>query len=219
MTPTLYPGVPMLRYGTNRFGDPLFRIVFSDSRRFIVAGEWKAGDLKGKTCASEEPMYPMYRGIWILEKWKGPDMSRARWDIERPELPYEERGDYYFSHAFDPISVVDSNLDKLISWIQEGEKRSEQEVYDGCRDAYASEKKANQNQAYDRIRDSLSAHLDFPMSGPHAMRNSKTKEMRLTAAQAGMPHKFNHVTDDNGLSMKFGHSVSKKQNIRTRVTL
>lgn len=226
----------MARFGQNRYGENLFRIVHADSRRFIVAGEWQAGELKGRVCASEELLYPMFAtrklldsdgvwhggyidGVWILEKWQGPDMSRARWEIERPALPFEERGDYHFSHAFDSVGPVDSNLDKLISWIQEGEKRSQQEVYNGCRDSYAAEKKANQNQAYDRIRDSLSAHLDFPMSGAYAMRNSKTKEMRLTAEQAGMPTGFNHVTDDHGLSMKFGHSVSRKQNIKTRVTL
>lgn len=194
----------MARYGQNQFGENRFRIVFGGSRRFIVAGEWLAGELKGKNCASEELLYPQFSDFWVLEKWLAPDISRERWDIERSESgPYPERGDYYFSYAFTAVSPVDANLDKLISWIQAGEKTSEQDVLDGCKAAYEYEKKTNQAQAYDMIYDSLSAHLDLPMSGRYSSRGSKTGvDFKYTNRDLNLPGGNNKFVARSGRRRK-----------------
>jgi hypothetical protein len=206
----------MFRFGTNPYGENLFRIVFSNSRTFIVAGEWNSHpdipmERWGRTCAAEEPLYPQYPGLWILERWLPPDISRERWDFERSECgPYPERGDYYLSHAFETCGPADANLDKLISWIEEGRKRSWQDVKDGCQATYDADRKAAQSEGYDRIHNALSAHLDFPMSGRYASRGSKTAGMNLSARQSGMPYQFQHATEAApGLAVKFG--ANRKQ--------
>lgn len=183
----LYP-MSMERFGNNPYGDPMWRIVFSDSRRFIVSGTWP----DGATYASEESLYPQHPQTWILERWlpaaEFAGCLKEAWDRTYPMLgPYPERGDYNLCHAFEVVGPADSNLDKLIMWIEEGRKRSFQEIKDGCQAAIDNEKKATRSTQEAMIRDSLSAHLDFPMVGPHGARGTKTRNFNLTPRDIGLP--------------------------------
>lgn len=216
-----YPLVPMEKYGQNPYGDNIWRIILASSRRFIVAGLWGAGATAGQTCASEEPLYPSLFSAttdnWILEKWisamEFAGCSPEVWEWRyQSQGPYPERGDYVLSHVFETCGPSDANLDKLISWINEGKKRSFQEIRNGIQDSLDYEKKEASRIGFDREYDKLSAHLDYAMVGPYATRGTKTAPCRLSAAQAGLPAHLNHAKGAEvapGLQVKCGVASPK----------
>ena len=127
--PTLrhYP-LSLERFGKNPYGDHLYRIVFAPSRRSIVFGEWPDG-------ANEARLIPTYSelgNVWVLERWLSAAefarCDRATWDATLSILgPYPERGEYEKCHVFALSGPDDANLDKLISWIEEGQIQALQE--------------------------------------------------------------------------------------------
>ena len=81
----ILPTVPMKRYGENPYAEPLYRVVFSDSRTDLLGGKWPDG-----TCEYREVLrYPGIRGQWILEKWcsaeeyagKPEEYNRAQFEL------------------------------------------------------------------------------------------------------------------------------------------
>lgn len=74
--------------GTNFFGDPHFRLVWSDDRKSPITGlwvDWPAGSAKKPLDRPlrrvfEMRMKPRYgaRGVWVLEKWAHPRMYGPR---------------------------------------------------------------------------------------------------------------------------------------------
>ena len=97
----------MGRFGENLFAQPLYRIVFSDSRTDLLGGKWPDG-----VCAYREvPRYPGIKGQWILEKWVPAEdyagtrtqYEFAQWDAESGLMtcgPYPHRGEYTYCHTF-----------------------------------------------------------------------------------------------------------------------
>ena len=110
----------MKRYGENPYGDPLYRVVFSDSRTDLLGGKWPDGE-----CAYREtPRYPGIHGQWILEKWCSPveyagtpnQYNREQWDMESGLLtcgPYPNRGEYVHCYTF-PYMPTDSMITKIV---------------------------------------------------------------------------------------------------------
>lgn len=228
----------MGRYGSTAYGDNLYRIVFSNSRHYIVAGDWSAThvDENGKvhlnldstgtpiqsgTHASEVPLYPEKPDVWVLERWlpalEFAGCSKETWDWQYECLgPYPERGDYQGVHFFEACSPANASIDKLVMWIEQGRKNSWQTILDGCKDAHEAKKKAERDQNYDRVYDKLSAHLDNAMVGPYATRGTKTVELKKTARQAGMRSQFNHAPGAEtapGMHCKFGIGKDRRKKV------
>jgi hypothetical protein len=116
------------RFGTNVFGEPLYRVVWGETRLELVGGLWEDRDGqpeakrvmndKGETrdinLIREVPEYrwiPKY-GIprWILEKWLPPEHygSMIIWEATRDEAsgllplgPFPHRGEYEHSFTFE----------------------------------------------------------------------------------------------------------------------
>jgi len=192
----LYP-IPMGRYGSNPYGENLYRIVLGRSRRIL--GSKGDGDFRWVH------KYPEERDKeWILERWVSgfeiTQMSRDAWNrsVQSDVLgPYPDRGDYVECEVSLACSPAEANLDKLISWIEESRKRQFSPVATAengvaLRDAYAAEKKANFQKSYDIAYDACSAFLDRPFvstskSTRSAKRGTKTKEFNLSAHQTGLP--------------------------------
>jgi len=125
---TLYP-MSMTRFGTNPFGQDMYRIVNADSRRSIVFGQWNsAGTPRAEYCKT-------YVGVhgWILEKWidaftfAGPKIA---WDDILG--PYPDRGEYQMcgNTSFDPEQT---DIEKLIKLVNAGTKFSWAEKLAACR--------------------------------------------------------------------------------------
>jgi len=101
----------MHRYGLNPFGKPMYRVVWSDSRTYLLGGNWEGGSFEVRETE-------LYDGVhaWILEKWQSAEQfagSREAWDqTERdtntPSLgPYPSEGEYVFAYRF-PFEPTDS---------------------------------------------------------------------------------------------------------------
>ncbi len=189
----------MKRYGVNIYGDPKFRIVWAESRKHMVTGQWLDGTTGGK-------WRPRYRGIlqaakeagkpgfWIMEGWLPADlyhagMTREQWDLRFPSLPYQDRGDYDHCHTFEASDPANSSVDKLVKWIIAGREGSFQDNLDACQAQYAAEEKDKDNEIEARIRNVLPAYGAAAMvgGGHQAGRGTKTAPLLKSANELGLP--------------------------------
>jgi hypothetical protein len=117
-TPQLLPTIRMERYGLNPFNRPMYRVVWSDSRTYLLGGNWGGGSFEMREDA-------LYEGIhaWILEKWQSAlDFAgtREQWDAKErdattPSLgPYPSEGEYVFAYAF----PFEPNHTMISGWIR-----------------------------------------------------------------------------------------------------
>lgn len=86
------------RHGTNQYGDPIFRVVFSDNQVESRKGTYTdyAGDIFIRTVTEvrEVPKYPNLKGKWILERWAPGELSY------HPDLITMKNGVYICVYAF-----------------------------------------------------------------------------------------------------------------------
>lgn len=174
---------PMARFGTNPYGDPLYRIIFAPSRRNL------AGDESGFRWI---PTYRRLGDVWVLERWHSPEqfcrMSRERWDREMLILgPYPDRGEYAHVHTFFPVLPDHCNLDKLITWIEAGQKTSYQDNHDAIREHYDHETKARQSTVEAMTRDLYPAFGATAMSSAKVSRGTKHLPNLKSANELGLP--------------------------------
>jgi hypothetical protein len=116
------------RFGTNVYGEPIYRIVWGESRLELIGGLWEdrngeqeerriindRGESRDINLVREVAEYrwiPKY-GIqrWILEKWLPPEHygDIALWEMTRDEKtgllplgPFPQRGEYEHSFTFE----------------------------------------------------------------------------------------------------------------------
>jgi hypothetical protein len=116
------------RFGSNVYGEPLYRIVWGESRLELAGGLWEdrngapeaqriindKGETRDVNLVREVAEYrwiPKY-GIqrWILEKWLPPDHygDMSLWELNRDEKsgllplgPFPHRGEYEHSFTFE----------------------------------------------------------------------------------------------------------------------
>lgn len=122
----LLPNVSMQRFGENLFAQPLYRVVFSDSRTDLVGGKWPDGACEYR----EVPRYPGIRGQWVMEKWLSAEeyagtiqeYSRLQLDAESGLFtcgPYPNRGEYTYCHTF-----ITEPSDTMVCWAVSDNKLS-----------------------------------------------------------------------------------------------
>jgi|SRR5580692_4152082 hypothetical protein len=176
--------MPMGRFGLNPYGDPLYRIIFAPSRRNL-AGD--AGDFR---------WVPTYRAIgakWVLERWHDPwkfsQCTKESWDRQLAHIlgPYPSRGEYAHVHTFEVVQPPDCDLGKLISWIEEGQKRSYQDNLDALKGQYADEEAANRAKQLAIIDDAHPAFGTTAIASARVARGTKAPKVRRSANELGMP--------------------------------
>lgn len=97
----------MERFGENLFAQPLYRLVFSDSRTDLLGGKWPDGNCDYR----EVPRYPAIKGQWIMEKWQPAEEyagTREQYELQQFDAesglytcgPYPHRGEYTYCHTF-----------------------------------------------------------------------------------------------------------------------
>lgn len=187
-----YP-ISLTKYGLNPYGQPLFRIVFAESRRNLVGGKWPDGSIEYRW----EPTYDQVKEPWVMEKWLSAwDFTlctKRTWDLTHVDPasgwlllgPYPDRGEYQHCHTF-TAAVADCNIDKLVMWINEGRNRSWQDNRDANKKQYEAEEKETRQMIRDVSEERMPAFLDKPMSG-RVSRGSKTAKIMLTADQVRLP--------------------------------
>lgn len=190
----LYP-IPMSQFGLNPYGEPMYRIVFAESRYQMIGGEWLDGSIEYRFA----PMYDYIKRPWILERWHSPrefcqGMTEAQWDLKYRQPcglllqgPYPRRGEYFHVHTF-TSAVEDASLEKLVAWIEEGRKRSFQEISDANRKAYDDDTAARRAQSDAIIRNAMPSWLDRPfVAGTGVKRGTKTRSIVKSANELGLP--------------------------------
>lgn len=179
---------PMSKYGKNPYGDNLFRLVWAPSARYLIYGTWPDGSTK----ASWNRKYPQAGDNWVLDKW----LSAYEFAKCTPEVwnetmtilgPYPDRGEYDLAHVFDMVNPDDSNLEKLIIWINEGKNRSFFENRVACQANADAEELDRKRLRLDIIRDSLPAFGAAPMVGHGGGRGTKTAPILKSAEELGLP--------------------------------
>lgn len=113
----------MKRFGENPYSEPLYRVVFSDSRTDLIGGKWPDGVCEYR----EVRRYPDIHA-WILEKWMSPEeYAGKREAYEAQQLdresglytcgPYPSRGEYQLCYAF-PCQPGDGEIVKIVTAIK-----------------------------------------------------------------------------------------------------
>lgn len=185
-----YPA-PMFRFGQNPFGENLYRIVLTHSRRHLVGRRWSDGHVGYHW----RPKYRAVKAAWILERWNWERLSKAEWDRTMVDPfsglllfgPYPARGDYELAWEFDKGVAADS-IDNLIGAIEHGRSRSFEDIRAFHKAEYESEERRGKWSAEAEIRDAVTAFGNAPFSSSLLTRGSKTRaEMRFTAAEVGLP--------------------------------
>ncbi|HEX7766793.1 MAG TPA: hypothetical protein VF443_08770 [Nitrospira sp.] len=178
-----YP-MPMIQFGSNPYGEPLYRIVFASSRRMLAGGtdgfHW----------------VPAYRQIgdrWVLERWHDPwkftQCTKEVWERQYMHIlgPYPDRGEYAHVFTFEAAPPDQCNIGKLISWVEEGQRRSWQDNRDACQAEYDAEERAGAATRDAICRDSVSAFGVAPFSGGAVSRSQKSAPLRKSANELGLP--------------------------------
>lgn len=155
----LLPGIPMQRYGSTPYeGQPLYRVVFSDSRTDLLGGKWPDG-----ACEYREVLrYPGIRGQWVLEKWLSAEeyagtpaqYEKEQWDPTSGLLttgPYPNRGEYTHCYTF-PYAPTDSMIRTVIIALERSRNVSRGERKRGIMDPLEAQQ-AQQERRFDDIFD------------------------------------------------------------------
>lgn len=183
-----YP-MPVRRFGLNPFGEPLYRIVLTQSVFHLVGGEWPDGTRAYRWV----PRYRQVRAGFILEAWDMPKISRAEWEGLRDPIsgwpvlgPYPSRGEYQLAWEFDK-GVDQDSIEKIIGAIERGKQRSFQDVRDYAMREYQQEEKDWKSAAAAEVRDAVTAFGVAPFVGYGGHRGTKTAPTVRTAQELGLP--------------------------------
>jgi len=178
----------MARYGLTPYGDPLYRIVFAPSRRYLVCGEWP----DGSDCARWVVKHKNVGNVWIMERWLPAEQyarcTREQWDLNMLALgPWPERGEYELCHVFDVAPPQDCCIDTLITWIEAGRRIPFSETLVYQKKLNDAERKQKSDMADAMIRNRLPAFGGAPMVGRGGKRGSKTAKILKSAEELGLP--------------------------------
>lgn len=123
--------------GLNRFGEPNFRVTWSNNLLDWIGGRWEDRDSEGSLLREVLelrylPKYAHLANRWIIEQWEAPEKfgSPQSWlrqtkhwgeDGNIPQLgPYPERGRYAFLCVLDTksggwVQLTSTLLDEVIT--------------------------------------------------------------------------------------------------------
>jgi hypothetical protein len=191
-----YP-LPLSRFGKNPFGDNLYRIVLTSSRRHLVGGQW-AGEGNAyhwvPTYRRVEERFRPARPIWVLEGWEPERMTQREWDRTMIDPvsgwlllgPYPAKGIYELKWEFDK-GVQQDNVEKIIGAIEAGRRRSFEDVRGANQAEYQAEEKQMRNDCYDEIKDAPRAFGCRPIASSRMGRGTKTAPILKSAEELGLP--------------------------------
>jgi hypothetical protein len=152
----------MKRFGVNPYDQPLYRVVFSDSRTDLIGGRWPDGVCEYR----EVPRYPDIHS-WILEKWmtskeyagEPEEYQRSQLDLDSGLFtcgPYPEKGQYQICYVF-PHQPTDGMIVQVVSAIKISRDVHPAHQKQAYVDAYAKQEQDRDNRMSDIWDDSQGA--------------------------------------------------------------
>jgi len=202
-------------YGTNPFGDATFRVIWSESRTYMVGANHVDydGDMANEKMVKAHggkdpnvrrqtseyrwlPLYPAAK-CWILEQWKSgiaftgctPAQYYERYLDPRSGLltlgPYPDRGEYTECFRF-PSEPPISAVVRVINAIRAGWNYSVEEHRKAIESEQEAKKKASADRAQDIFLDSQQAFKNRPSNIRPGKRTKEQVIIRKTAEQVGL---------------------------------
>lgn len=118
-----WPGQPNT-WGRNPYKKPLYRVVWSESRLYLLGGEWPDGRIEYRWA-------PYYAGRkeWVLEKWLSPEEfagSKETWesDSRDPSTGLYRMGPYpsmgWYDHCYSFPEGQDPNMSAIVPLLEYG---------------------------------------------------------------------------------------------------
>jgi hypothetical protein len=201
MTVQLVGGCPTLQhlpigslkgFGTNPYGEPIFRVVWSESRYYLVGASHveydgdPANDRKLKQQGRDPNIVrrtvgykwlPLYPGQprWIMEMWKSPigftGCTKEQWDIYYRDPisnlstlgPYPERGEYAECSGY-PLSKIPTRdeIVRFIYFVKAGWNYNFAQKKQANDEALAKKEKDKFNQFEAQFKDAQQAFNNRP---------------------------------------------------------
>ena len=160
-----WPGQPN-SWGKNPQGKPLYRVIWSETRSWIIGGMWPDGRI-------EYRWVPYYGGRkeWVLEKWLAPTEyagSKEQW--ERETLDYElcargivmhQMGPYpkdgWYEHCYSFPADAEPNMEAIVPILESCRNLSLAQIKAGLHLWHERQRKDCENKVEAGILDAMPA--------------------------------------------------------------
>lgn len=202
-----YPGISMTRFGLipeEYGGGTKYRIIWAPSRMVTLTGREKTVTVPyyvdsiqvvdgiPRQCPAMEPV----GDFWILEGWVPPwilagNLTADEWNANPALLntgPYPSKGDYIRRETL-AVTPADANIEKLITWIEEGTKRTHNERLQACINNMEYDINDRRTKRKDLIGNAMrpfGAETMIGYGGTELSRNSKTYKIVKSAEEVGI---------------------------------
>jgi hypothetical protein len=185
----------LAKYGTNLYGDPLFRIVWSETRTHLSGGQWtEYSDKESKHLLREVAEYrrvPTYGSLqrWVLEKWCPPEMygSPELWELENRDEktgllilgPFPNSGEYEHVHTFEVggqyVPLVPATIEAICYLVEKSREFSFRQKKAALEAQQEREDRTFKSRQDDILRDARGAFNNQPMSAAGGNADRKFK--------------------------------------------
>jgi hypothetical protein len=215
--PSHWP-ISMARFGSNPFGEPMYRVVFAPTVKKLVFGQFPDGYVGGRV----RPMHREIGNKWIIEKWisafEDTKMTPSEYERYGPrdpqsgmliDGPYPYQGTYNHCWTFDGENPEPASIEIAIRLVEKGKGRSFSEIKAANREMDAKQEKQAAEQRFLRVRETEPLYGIRPASfpgGPKAV-NHKSQRLPIAANDLGMPTKRGSVMSMRGPKVNIDGSV------------
>ena len=226
-------------FGENPYAEPLFRVVWSESRYYLVGASHVEYDGDPSSDRAVEarhkdpnvsrrtvgykwlPLYPG-RGRWILEMWKSPlaftGCSPEDWEIKYRDSttllltlgPYPSRGEYCQCHDFKSEPTF-SQVAEQIYWRKAGWSYTYADHVAANKQLLDKQEKDRVSRFKDIFQDARPAFGNRPTSMSPGRKSQNDIKINRSATEAGLPVR-------NGLAVGSPNGQKRSSDARYRRT-
>ena len=185
--PSFFPP-QMRKYGLNDFGEPEYRVIWSDSRIRTIYAE------DGAHHVLHYVLNPDIAASWVLERWisgatfggRPEDWGKNPQNLTNGDFP--ARGEWEFVACFS-MTPSSTAVETVINLSQRGRRRmagnaSENDVF------IKDEANRAEQERVTQLRDSLQSRMipwaAQPVAGAHFSKGTKTQDFELTTRDVGV---------------------------------
>ena len=171
-------------------GGNKYRLIWAPSRHVTLTG--RETTLTIPLYSGPQALEPV-GDFWIIERWKScrdlTGMTKAEWESDPMMLntgPYPANGDYVRCETLS-VNPGQANVEKLITWIEEGEKRDPRDNTQFCIDSMEQGARDRKSQRESILRDAQRPFGAETFVGYGKARNSKTYPILKSREDLGLP--------------------------------